>query len=92
MYSDSDGLKSLVAQFGDLRVEVCWRLTAAYRSLLRPSSATDAKASTVCPFLLEKNNSMKKFNQYVKEQKSVLVEATGVEPATACVQGRSSPN
>src|SRR3977135_235011 len=29
------------------------QLPEAYRSLLRPSSAPDAKASTVCPYLLD---------------------------------------
>ena len=29
-----------------------WQLPEAYRSLLRPSSAPDAKASTVCPYQL----------------------------------------
>ena len=38
-----------VPPFGDLRVEGCLRLTAAYRSLPRPSSSSSAKASTVCP-------------------------------------------
>ena len=31
------------------------RLTAAYRSLSRPSSASSAKASTVCPYYLHIN-------------------------------------
>ena len=38
-----------VHPFGNLRVEDCVRLTVAYRSLPRPSSASCAKASTVCP-------------------------------------------
>ena len=33
-----------VSQFGNLRVKGCLRLTEAYRSLPRPSSAPDAKA------------------------------------------------
>ena len=41
-----------VYPFGDLRVESLVRLTAAYRSLTRPSSASSAKASTVCPYHL----------------------------------------
>ena len=41
-----------VSPFGDLRVKGCVRLTAAYRSLPRPSSALHAKASTVCPLHL----------------------------------------
>ena len=38
-----------VPPFGNLRVKGRLRLTAAYRSLPRPSSASYAKASTVCP-------------------------------------------
>ena len=38
-----------VAPFGDLRVKAYVQLTAAYRSLSRPSSTSYAKASTVCP-------------------------------------------
>ena len=38
-----------VAPFGDPRIEGRLRLPAAYRSLPRPSSAPDAKASTVRP-------------------------------------------
>ncbi len=37
-----------VAPFGNPRVKACLQLTAAYRSLPRPSSPTRAKASTVC--------------------------------------------
>ena len=42
-------LSGWVAPFGNPRVTVCSRLTEAFRSLLRPSSPTRAKASTVCP-------------------------------------------
>jgi hypothetical protein len=38
-----------VAPFGDPRVEACLQLTEAYRSLPRPSSPTNAKASTMRP-------------------------------------------
>ena len=38
-----------VAPFGYLRVNACSRLSAAFRSLPRPSSPLSAKASTVCP-------------------------------------------
>ena len=38
-----------VSPFGDPRIEGRLRLPAAYRSLPRPSSAPDAKASTVRP-------------------------------------------
>ncbi len=38
-----------VAPFGNPRINACLRLPEAYRSLLRPSSPTNAKASTACP-------------------------------------------
>ena len=37
-----------VAPFGNLRVDAYLQLTAAYRSLSRPSSAPSAKASALC--------------------------------------------
>ena len=43
----------VVPQFGNLRIEAYLQLPAAYRSLSRPSSAPDAKAFTLCSFLLE---------------------------------------
>ena len=42
-----------VPTFGNLRIEAYLQLPAAYRSLSRPSSAPDAKAFTLCSFLLE---------------------------------------
>ena len=42
-----------VPPFGDLRVIGYLLLTAAYRSLSRPSSAPSAKASALCSFLLD---------------------------------------
>ena len=42
-----------VSTFGYLRVEAYLQLTAAFRSLSRPSSAPDAKAFTLCSFSLE---------------------------------------
>ena len=42
-----------VSSFGNLRIEAYLQLPAAYRSLSRPSSAPDAKAFTLCSFLLE---------------------------------------
>ena len=39
-----------VAPFGHPRIKACLRLPVAFRSLLRPSSALGAKASTVCPY------------------------------------------
>ncbi len=38
-----------VPPFGNLRVSACLQLTGAYRSLPRPSSPSDAKASPICP-------------------------------------------
>ena len=42
-----------VSLFGNLRVEAYLQLTAAYRSLSRPSSAPCAKAFTLCSCSLE---------------------------------------
>ena len=42
-----------VSPFGHLRVEAYLQLTAAFRSLSRPSSAPDAKAFTLCSCSLE---------------------------------------
>ena len=38
-----------VSPFGNLRISGCLHLTGAFRSLPRPSSPSDAKASTICP-------------------------------------------
>ena len=38
-----------VAPFGNPRIKVCLRLPEAFRSLPRPSSPADAKASTAHP-------------------------------------------
>ena len=42
-----------VSAFGNLRVEAHLQLTAAYRSLSRPSSAPSAKASALCSSSLD---------------------------------------
>jgi hypothetical protein len=42
-----------VAPFGHPRIIACLPLPEAFRSLPRPSSPTDAKASIVCPYTLE---------------------------------------
>jgi hypothetical protein len=39
-----------VSPFGNLRIKACLPLPGAYRSLLRPSSPSGAKAFTVRPF------------------------------------------
>ena len=49
---DDWGLLSRVSPFGNQRVNGYLLLTAAYRSLSRPSSALSAKASTLRPLLL----------------------------------------
>ena len=43
---------SRISPFGYLRVNGYLRLSAAFRSLSRPSSADIAKASTVCSYYL----------------------------------------
>ena len=42
-----------VVPFGNLRINVCLPLPEAYRSLPRPSSATNAKASAMYPYYLD---------------------------------------
>src|SRR5574344_1498496 len=42
-----------VSPFGDLRVNVYFQLSAAFRRLSRPSSALGAKAFILCSFSLE---------------------------------------
>ncbi len=46
---DDRVLTCRVASFGNLRVKGYWHLLAAYRSLSRPSSPPDTKASTLRP-------------------------------------------
>ena len=43
------GLPHRVSPFGHLRIKSCLHLPGAYRSLPRPSSPIDAKASTIRP-------------------------------------------
>ena len=45
--------KKWVAPFGNPRIKGCWRLPVAYRSLLRPSSPLNAKASIICSLTLD---------------------------------------
>jgi hypothetical protein len=54
-YEFSDGYpqKGWVAPFGYPRIKACSRLPEAYRSVPRPSSPLDAKASTRCPSLAQ---------------------------------------
>ena len=52
--TQADGvLLRRVSPFGNLRVNAYVQLTAAYRSLSRPSSAPDAKAFPLCPSSLD---------------------------------------
>ena len=46
-----------VSPFGYLRIKVRLQLPAAFRSWPRPSSASGAKAFTLCSFLLDLSNS-----------------------------------
>ena len=43
-----------VPPFGNLRIKALWRLPEACRSLMRPSSPHDAKASVARPYTLSK--------------------------------------
>ena len=45
-----------VPPFGNLRINALWRLPGACRSLMRPSSPHDAKASVVRPYTLSKKS------------------------------------
>ena len=55
MYSAMDILeRGWVVPFGNPRIKVCLPLPEAYRSLPRPSSAANAKASTEHPLYLDK--------------------------------------
>ena len=47
-----------VSPFGHLRINVCLPLPEAFRSLPRPSSPTDAKASIVRPYMLDQINGL----------------------------------
>ena len=52
------GLLRRVPPFGNLRVAGYLLLTAAYRSLSRPSSALGGKAFTLCSFQLDRSGSL----------------------------------
>src|SRR5215510_3538701 len=45
-----------VVPFGNLRINACLPLPEAYRSLPRPSSAANAKASAIYPYSLDTNS------------------------------------
>ena len=50
------GWDGRVAPFGNPRIKALWRLPEACRSLMRPSSPPDAKASVVRPYTLSKKS------------------------------------
>ena len=68
-----------VFPFGDPRIDACLRLLGAYRSLPRPSSPPRAKASTVCPYLLDPRFTLVGSQYYaiVKEQSSYYAIVIG---------------
>ncbi len=88
-----------VAPFGDPRIKACLRLPEAYRSSPRPSSAPGAKASTVRPYQLHLQAARFSsgviatwlYNPYLIFKVRV-VELSGFEPLTPCLQGRCSPS
>jgi hypothetical protein len=53
---------SRVSPFGYPRIYACLRLPEAFRSLPRPSSAPDAKASAACPFQLDLSRGLVAFS------------------------------
>ena len=61
-------LKSRVSPFGNLRIKVCSQLPEAYRSVLRPSSPLNAKASTKRPFHTLLNSQTFFIHKYKKEE------------------------
>ena len=94
-----------VSPFGNPRIRALWRLPGAYRSLMRPSSPHDAKASVARPYTLSKRFSLSRsvailFNfqlaSFKDRKKTVLrpwrglVEVAGFEPAASCLQSRHS--
>ena len=98
--------KRRVSPFGNPRIKVYSQLPRAYRSVSRPSSPLDAKASTKCTFIawiiicteinlfLDKNSLCDGLLNYIKQHwilLSGLVEVNGIEPMTPCLQSRCSP-
>ena len=57
----SDILKCRVSPFGNLWINAYLQLPKAYRCLFRPSSALGAKASTVRPSLLNRNEFVREY-------------------------------
>ena len=92
-----------VAPFRDPRVNGRLLLSAAFRSLLRLSSAFSAKAFPSCYVYLNLINplwtSSKVFSNSIPKfvmvhplyLSNIMVEMIGIEPTTSCVQSRRSP-
>lgn len=55
-----------VSSFGNLRIDGCLLLPAAYRSLPRPSSAPSAKASTLCSYSLDLSDSLSALDSFFR--------------------------
>jgi hypothetical protein len=53
-----------VSPFGNPRIKACLPLPEAYRSLPRPSSPADAKASIACPLYLDPQKKRSKLDVY----------------------------
>src|SRR5499433_2917940 len=83
---DSSGrtpvLPAWVSPFGHPRITACLPLPEAYRSLPRPSSPPRAKASTVCPYLLDPHSTLVGSQYYaiVKEHSSYYAIVIGFAP------------
>ena len=62
--------KRRVAPFGNPRINACSQLPEAYRSVLRPSSPLGAKASTRCPYLLDRPRAVSNAHRTLKSAKT----------------------
>lgn len=92
-----------VAPFRDPRVNGRLLLSAAFRSLLRLSSAFSAKAFPSCYVYLNLINPLWTFSKVFYHSipkfimvrplylSNIMVEMIGIEPTTSCVQSRRSP-
>ena len=97
------GCPMKVAPFRDPRVYGRLLLSAAFRSLLRLSSAFSAKAFPSCYVYLNLINPLWTFSKVFYHSipkfvmvrplylSNIMVEMIGIEPTTSCVQSRRSP-
>ncbi len=81
-----------VPPFGNLRIKALWRLPEAYRSLMRPSSPHDAKASVARPYTLSKRSrylvtlqfsSTSSSSVFKDREKGAALRCGGLSPAGA---------